>query len=156
MQKFHEHLLAGHPGIQKLYNLILNNGYYWFDICKFKKKCLQCQLTKTDRNPIKPHKCNDRSSHANFFLLYKKLLFAPIGVNPALIQPWDIYQLLTNIKLPSNRRFPLNISDLHFSTFLSLYKLTTTIKFCTVIFIITIPILDTKDYDLYITHLLPI
>lgn len=84
------------------------------------------------------------------------MLFAPISVNPALIRPKDIFSILSNITLPVTRRFPLNISDSHFSTFISLCKLTTTIKFSTVIFIITIPILDIRDYDLYETYILPI
>ena len=53
----HEHVLVGHPGTQKLYDLIRQNDYYWFsmknDIRTFIRHCTQCQLVKTNQNPTK-------------------------------------------------------------------------------------------------------
>lgn len=94
--------------------------------------------------------------HSSLQIIQDTIFLAPIRVNPALIQPQRMFSILSEIQLPSNRRFPLNISDSHFTTFLSLCKLETTIKFSTVIFIITIPILDTRDYKIYENHILPI
>lgn len=55
--KFHEHILTGHPGSNRLYNVIRENGYYWFgmktDIRDFLKTCDQCQKIKIDRHPTK-------------------------------------------------------------------------------------------------------
>lgn len=48
------------------------------------------------------------------------------------------------------------MTDSHFSTFLSLCRLTATIKFSTVIFSITIPILDTRNFTLHKVYPIPI
>jgi len=94
--------------------------------------------------------------HSSLTTIQETILFAPIRVNPALIQPRKIYSLLSNITLPPQRRFPLNITDSHFSSFLSLCKLETHLRFSTVIFVLTIPILDMREYTIYETHISPV
>lgn len=57
LQKYHEHALTGHPGNHRLYELLRQNGFYWFgmqaDIRYFLRNCMQCQIMKTNRNPTK-------------------------------------------------------------------------------------------------------
>ena len=89
-------------------------------------------------------------------IIQETILFAPVRINPALIQPVRIYEILSEIKLPSDRQFPLSIQETQFATFLSLCKLEVHIKFSTVIFAITIPVLSKQEYFLYKTHVLPI
>ena len=57
VQKYHDHLTAGHPGELQTFNVVKEH-YWWPDLWVFVKNyvqgCRTCQQFKIDRNPTKP------------------------------------------------------------------------------------------------------
>lgn len=94
--------------------------------------------------------------YSNLVTIQETILVAPLEINPALITPAQIYRELANITLPRGRMFPLQLNDENFNIFLHSCTIVTKIKFNTIVFIISIPILEDKTYIYYHLHPIPI